>query len=141
MSRKLIYIAGMLACFECHLGHESDEARSELYKRGNIVQVLANMRQTFEQPPLEVVASALLRYEDLLPSARKFFDSYNDFVGLLADKNKRDTLSGLTPDQLESDPTYREARDISHVFREAVSTIFLKSTNPIGDLTIRFGVF
>jgi predicted nucleotidyltransferase len=141
MSRKLIYIAGMLACFECHLSHESDEVRAMLYKRENVVQVLASMRQTFEQSPLEVVASALIRYDALLPSARNFFDSYNEFVGLLADKEKRDRLSALTPEQLEADSTYREARNISHVFREAISQIFLTATNPIGDLTIRFGVF
>jgi len=35
----------------------------------------------------------------------------------------------------------RKARAISHRFAEAVQEIFLTADNPIGKLTIRYGVF
>jgi hypothetical protein len=58
-------------------------------------------------------------------SVREFFSAYNDFLGILNNPEKRDTLEKLTPDRLESDPTYAEARAVSRRFNNAVHAIFL----------------
>jgi hypothetical protein len=33
MSRKLLFLAGMIACFECHSGFESDQERRDFYSK------------------------------------------------------------------------------------------------------------
>lgn len=141
MSRKLIYMSGMLACFDCHLSSSDTFHRSQLYRRENIVQVLSNMRRSFEKTPLENIASLFLRYDEILPQASEFFGAYNEFVGFLADKERREILNKLRPEEIETSSTYDEAKLITHRFRDAAEGIFLVNTNPIGDLAVRFGVF
>lgn len=141
MSRKLIFIAGLLACFKCHLDMKDGHEAHQFYKKENVLQVVATMRETFSATPLDILASILIHYESLLTSVNELFRSYDAFIGVLSDKEKRERLSSLKPDKFESDPVYSEAREISHHFRKAVQDIFLNRDNEIGDLTIKFGVF
>jgi hypothetical protein len=143
MSRKLIFMAGMLACFNCHLDYELEE-RNHKYERSNLLEVLDSMKMTFDNTPLDIVAETLLKYEKhekLWPSVTKLFGAYDAFIGLLDDAEKRSRLSKLTPSEMEDDPVYRDARKIRHSFREAIHEIFLTPGNPISELAIRFGVF
>ncbi len=113
----------------------------KVYQRRNMLEVVTFMRDIFDKTPLEMVAFTLLQYEQLWSPGRELFTAYDDFVGLLGVSAKRARLSELTPDEIETDPIYAEALEISHRFRKAVSDIFLTPTSPIGELTIRFGVF
>jgi predicted nucleotidyltransferase len=140
MSRKLIFMAGMLACFDCHLDFALEE-RNRKYERSNLLEVLDYMKKTFDNTPLDIVAATFLKYEQLWPSVRKLFDAYDAFIGFLNDTEKRSRLSKLTPSEMEDDPVYRDARKIRHNFREAIHEIFLTPGNPISELAIRFGVF
>ncbi len=143
MSRKLIFMAGMLACFNCHLDYELEE-RNHKYERSNLLEVLDSMKMTFDNTALDIVAETLLKYEKhekLWPSVTKLFGAYDAFIGLLDDAEKRSRLSKLTPSEMEDDPVYRDARKIRHSFREAIHEIFLTPGNPISELAIRFGVF
>jgi predicted metalloprotease len=72
---------------------------------------------------------------------RALFEAYDGFIGILSNGDKRARLKTLTPKDFESDPVYKEAREISHVFGDAVENIFLTADNDIGKLTIRYGVF
>ena len=142
MSRKLIFIAGLLACFKCHLHLNGDEKEAQrIYRKDNLLEIVSSMRETFTHTPLDILALVLSDYESLYPSVRNLFAAYDAFIGILADKAKRDRLSELKPDEFERDPIYKEAREISHSFRKAIEEIFLHPTNEIGELTIRFGVF
>ena len=60
---------------------------------------------------------------------------------MLNNAPERKHLEDLKPDELDTDPLYKKAREISHRFRDAVFSIFLTPDNPIGELTIRYGVF
>jgi predicted nucleotidyltransferase len=140
MSRKLIYISGLLACLDCHLRHDPSKHQA-IYRRENATQVVGEIRETFDLPPLDVFSKSLLNYPALHESAKRFMCAYDDFLGILWDKNKRDQLSALTPEELEKSEVYRDARAVTHRFKDSVAEIFLSQGNALSDLTIKFGVF
>jgi hypothetical protein len=91
--------------------------------------------------PLEITAAALLLFPELDPRAEKLFRAYDEFPGLLADDVKRERLDTISFDDLKTDPTFKEAQQISYRFWDAVSGIFLNRDNLPGQLTIEYGVF
>ena len=100
------------------------------------------------EPPLEILASALLDYHSFDDSIKKLFTAYNDFVGMLADETllpsgltKREHLDALSVDRIDGDAVASEARDISHRFRDAISELFLTKDTEVGRLTLEYGVF
>jgi hypothetical protein len=141
LSRKLLYVSGLLACFRCQLDFPDDRARIDFFTRDNSVEVASYLLGLLDQTPLDMTAETLSRFASKPESVVQLFNAYEDFLGVLSDQSKRKHFENLTPDQLESDPLYAEAREISHRFRDAVHSIFLNSDNPIGQLTIRYGVF
>ena len=61
LSRKLIYASGILACFRCEL----DFSSKGLFDTGSPQTAIEFMRGIFSQPPLEAMANALIRHEQL----------------------------------------------------------------------------
>jgi predicted nucleotidyltransferase len=141
MSRKLLFLAGMLACFDCHTRFRDSQERSNFYKEKPVEAVIARLRQVLALPPLEIVASSLRDYTAYDSSIRKLFTAYNSFIGMLADETKRDHLDKLSVDSIAGDLIAGEAREISHQFRDAISEIFLTNDTELGKLTIEYGVF
>jgi hypothetical protein len=140
MSRKLIYIAGMIACFECHLGFDSDEARNAFYKDQQVQRVIDLVHSVLSKPPLEILASALLRDATLDVFSKQYFDAYDEFLEMLSDEKTRDHLKKLPVSQLE-DPVAKRYRAVAHRSMDAVTGIFLNRSNKLGELTIEYGVF
>jgi hypothetical protein len=141
MSRKLLYISGLLACFRCQLDFSDPEERLSFFQQDNSLQVAELIRSFLDTTPLDLTAYSLLKFGGDETAVKEFFDAYDEFLGLLSDCDKRDVLKNLEPDKLETDAIYLEARKISHKFQRAVERIFLTPNNPIGELTIRYGVF
>jgi len=89
MSRKLIYVSGLLACFRCHLEYSPGE-RAKLFGDSNRRQeVIEHLEAMFRLTPLEIVASVLTRYPHLDETAKKILSSYDEFVGILSDASAR----------------------------------------------------
>jgi predicted nucleotidyltransferase len=141
LSRKLLYIAGLLACFRAQLELSDEKERIEFFSRGNSVQVASYFRDLLDKTPLDITAETLTKFAGKPQAVAELFGAYDDFLAILGNKEKREHLEKLTPDKLETDSVYDEARKVSHRFRDAVEEIFLRSDNPIGELTIRYGVF
>jgi len=148
MSRKLLFLAGMLACFDCHTRFTESGERKEFYKSKPVEAVIARLRVVLAQAPLEILASSLLSYISFDASIAKLFSAYDEFVGMLADelelpngKTKREHLDALHADQIDGDRVAGEARPISHRFRDAISELFLTKETELGRLTIEYGVF
>jgi predicted nucleotidyltransferase len=140
ISRKLIFIAGLLSCFSYEI--DLDPARRRAIFNGDgPLAALAYLKSVMMRPPLEITAAALLSFPELDPHSEKLFSAYDEFVGLLADDEKRDRLNTIPYDDLSTDPTFREAQQISYRFWDAVSGIFLNQDNLLGQLTIEYGVF
>ena len=141
MSRKLIYVSGLLACYRCHLDYTPDQ-RLSIYADPNRKQeIIEHLEGIFKSTPLEIIATVLFRYEHLDESARKILGSYDEFLGMLSDKSARDRLENLTEEEAETDPTYQRARDLSHVFRDGLMAFFYDSESGLEVLTKNYGVF
>ncbi|MGH2639229.1 MAG: hypothetical protein ACRDF4_08135, partial [Rhabdochlamydiaceae bacterium] len=98
-------------------------------------------RNLLDKKPLDITAETLMAFAQKPQVVAELFGAYEDFLAILSKSAQRDQLEKLTPEELETDQVYAEARKVSHRFQDAVAEIFLKSDNPIGELTIRYGVF
>lgn len=141
MSRKLIYVSGLLACYRCHLDYPPAERNAIFADRDRHKEVVEHMDTVFSETPLEIVAGVLLRYQHLDGAARKIFDSYNGFLGILADDQSRSHLENLTEDQADKDEVYQGARMFSHTFRDGLLDFFFDPKSELDSLTKNYGVF
>ncbi|MGH9419441.1 MAG: nucleotidyltransferase domain-containing protein [Thermoanaerobaculia bacterium] len=139
-SRKLILAAGLLACFS----FETDPPANAGLIRGdqdNLPSTLANhVLERLDAPPLDVLAGALTVYGSP-QTARKVFDAYDQFLGIMLDHEKREELKQLPIDKALNSKVWVEARDASHAFRDGLEELFLRSSSLLSELTLRFGVF
>lgn len=141
MSRKLIYVSGLLACYRCHLDY-SDEERSSLFADPNRRQeLIEHLQQVFQATPLEIIASVLYRYGHLDETAKNVSGSYNDFIGILSDEGLRSHLEGLTEQNADEDSVYQGARNLSHIFRDGLLAFFFDPDSEMEALTKNYGVF
>ena len=140
MSRKLIYVAGLLACYECHLAF-NDEDRNAFYAEKNVPGLVALMHKTFQQTPLEITAGILMRFPVHESASIRLFEAYDLFLGLLLDEDIRAHLEKLHSDRSENDPIYMRAKTIRRQFQQAITDIFLTENSELGRFTIRYGVF
>jgi predicted nucleotidyltransferase len=141
MSRKLIYASGLLACFRCHLDYSSIQAAQAFRDPSLRKEVVEHLRQIYTATPLEIVAGVLLRYPHLSNAARDIFDSYDQFLEILADSIAREHLESLPEESGESDELYQRARRLSHRFRDGLLAFFFDEQSEIGELTKNYGVF
>jgi predicted nucleotidyltransferase len=140
-SRKLMYISGLIACLRCQLDYPEIEERLDFFSRDNSVAVTDLVRSFLDKAPLDSVADALRLHVGKPASIKTLFESYDGFLGILSNVDKRTRLKTLTPKDFESDSVYKDAREMSHAFGRAVEEIFLTADNPVGELTIKYGVF
>ncbi len=148
MSRKLLFLAGMLICFDCHTRFENQADRHNFYTGKPVEAVINRLREVLAKPPLEILALSLLPYVSFDESIKQLFTAYDEFVGMLADetpltngRTKRKHLDLLRLEEIEKDPIASEARAISHRFRDGVSDLFLTKDTELGRLTLEYGVF
>ena len=141
MSRKLIYVSGLLACFGCHLDHSPGQWSEIANKPDSRERIVDYFHGIFRQTPLEIIAGTLLKFEHLDHASRKVFDSYDEFLGLLARTDTRARLENVTEEEASKDETFQRARSLSHTFRDGLLTIFFDPLSGLDDLTKNYGVF
>jgi predicted nucleotidyltransferase len=144
MSRKLIFVGGLLTCFSTQT-ELSEEERAEIFvdaqRFGPRVSRLVNHLKQQKEPPLEVLARAVLERPSLHEAARELFTAYDEFIRILFDPERRAHLEALTYDELQGDTIFDRGRNISHRFQTALDQIFLEPGSPFYDLTLKYGVF
>ncbi len=141
MSRKLIFVSGMLTCF----GFELSGTRGPwLGGDGKLVvpELVRFLRDRIAVRPLDQLALAALRPAVRPETARALFEAYDAFLGVLADQEKRDHLKALTFDDLDrGDALFRETSQLGHRFQEALDRLFFEEDAELGRLVRSFGVF
>jgi predicted nucleotidyltransferase len=145
LSRKLIFVSGLLTCFSCCWDFTEDQWL-DITHAGSPQPLIEHLRAMLNMTPLENVANRLIRYESLLPASKRLFDAYDEFIGLLADdgadqKPPREHLEFLKVDDLDSDRLFTHAREMRRRFGEALHDLFLKPGTDLYELTLRYGVF
>ena len=130
MSRRLIFVKGLLLCHKFYLRNElsKDDIKSELHK-------------FVAQKPLEFMVSSFL--ENNIPEVHivSILDSYNNYLEMLNDKGIRDHLTNLDMSSVYSDEIFESARANSHLFQNALTSIFITEKSSISDFTLKYGVF
>lgn len=140
MSRKLIYATGMLTCFSCDM-LISEEARQDLLKNHSTVGMEEHLLWFIHKTPLEILATFLVEREIKKETAMKLFSSYNAFLALLDDGDKRDRLKNLSLDEISTDTVFGEVRSIARTFQDGLTALFFYDDDKLRDLTIFYGVF
>ncbi|WP_321473301.1 nucleotidyltransferase domain-containing protein [uncultured Paludibaculum sp.] len=141
MSRKLIYVSGMLTCFSCHLDATPCSGGASVRDAARAPECIQCLRAKLQLTPLEVIAGTFLRYPHLDSTALELLSAYNDFLGILSSAKSRSKLEKLGEAEYEQDRTYQKARKLSHHFRDALVKLFFDDRSGISDLTKIYGVF
>ncbi|MEO8216119.1 MAG: nucleotidyltransferase domain-containing protein [Acidobacteriota bacterium] len=139
-SRKLIFVAGLLACYSFEIDPPDDAATIRGDRDRLTTTLTTSVARRLEMTPLESLASVLAHYgdDDL---ARKIFGAYDRFLGILLDPGKRMELKELRIEGALHSKVWEEAHNASHDFRNGLEELFLKTDGVLRELTIRFGVF
>jgi predicted nucleotidyltransferase len=141
LSRKLIYVSGLLACYTCHLDFANEMAREKFYSQQNTAGLVAKLHETLKMYPLELIASVLSSFPEHSAAAKLLFDTYDQFLGMLLDEEMRKHLEKLHSDNCSNDEIYKMAKTLRRNFQDALNSIFLEKTSLLGKFTIRYGVF
>jgi hypothetical protein len=142
MPRKLIFAAGLLHCFFCHLDPAADQAKQLLKAPGKDISALTEyMERQLLLTPLELVAQACLQRGIKSETAHSIFDNYDRFLSILDDPTKRSELGAKSHEGLRNSAVWNEIRKISQPFHRGLVDLFLNDDNELKDLTMEYGVF
>jgi hypothetical protein len=98
-SRKLLYVAGLIACFSCKLKLGRPDCARD--KTVDPEECVICTRALMRRAPLEILAMLFLQLLDrpdrdreaIAATARRVFDAYDGFVAMLAEHGRRRDLS------------------------------------------------
>ena len=139
MSRKLIFVSGLLVCFGCNL--DANLTKKISTGEGDIKLNLVNyIREQVRLTPLEILADATDRYAISNKVSEELFGAYGEFLKVLDDKKSREALEGLRAADSRTDPTFQQVEAISKAFEHALDHIFFENSQ-LAPLTRKYGVF
>lgn len=140
MSRKLIFAAGLLTCFNCNLRPPIGSGSQLFEIPDHLEPLILHLRAHVRLTPLEIVAEAATSYASTETSI-EMFDAYNQFLELMNDGAKRVHLEGLKANEAKSDKVYAEVRKMSNQFQHALTKLFFYENAKLGELTVKYGLF
>lgn len=142
MSRKLIFAGGLLTCFAFEMGEGGGKEFRDEGGRLSVPRVVRALRDRIARPPLDQLAEAALRPAVRAETALDLFESYDAFVGVLGDDDKRKHLKQLTFDDLDrGDALFRETSRVARRFQEALHRVFFVEDETLRRLVLDYGVF
>lgn len=138
MSRKLIFVAGLLTVFSCYRNASLRlDAASE---HAHVRTILSHLMNFVRSTPLNIVAWAFSRL-GLFEEAGSVFDCYDTFIGYLNDEGLRNHLQAISPNALFEDRQFLAIREVCHHFQDGLSNAFFRADTELRDFTIKYGVF
>jgi predicted nucleotidyltransferase len=140
MSRKLIFVSGLLTCFSFEL---FGAGRPWLDEHGAMVtpRLIDFLLKRIHIQPMESLAEVLLRPSISAETGKTLFDNYDAFLGLLADREKRDHLKKLPLEDLGKDALFKEAGRLGHRFQTGLDRMFFEEDEELARLIRLYGVF
>jgi predicted nucleotidyltransferase len=138
MSRKLLFVAGLLICFK----YELDRQRTHDIKfdtPGFAAQLAGYLSDLAKQTPIDILAGVLLTHDRAL--ADEILTPYDQFLAILNNDDKRKHLETLEFDHASDDALFQEVRGISHRFQEGINKLFFDADETMKRLVRLYGVF
>lgn len=141
LSRKLIFVSGLLTCFAPALYGERP-AFLGADGRPDPERIAAFLLQRIRTRPLDSLAEVCLRPSVRPETAAALFDSYDEYLGMLGDADARTALQHCKLEELGSSEPFRQASRLARRFQEeGVHRLFFEDDPLLRDLITRHGVF
>lgn len=134
MSRKLIFVSGFLMCVSWAL-----EDRAEADETFVVQKLVDHLQAWTRRQPLESLALVVDRHAPEL--AGEVFDTYDAFLDLLGDDDRRTLLERLSPEEAYGDEVFLAARRTATDFDAALTRLLFESNGDLARLVKKYGVF
>jgi hypothetical protein len=143
MSRKLVFAAGLLHCFFCHLDPAAEGVRRRLQGPARDLSLLTEyIEEQLSFTPLEIVAKACSLQAVRDDTIRSIFDPYDQFLAILDDESKRSELKrAQNHEDLRNSRVWEEVRAVSRQFHSGLVSLFLGDNEDLRELTMTCGLF
>lgn len=135
MSRKLIFVSGLLMVFNC--SKEAVGSEKESYQRFALQEYLMSYTT---MTPLEIIARSIIEYSIDSQIGSDIFESYDAFLEMLNSEDKRTELSGLKAMTATENKTFKNAIIYCDRFEKALDTLFFE-TDCYQHITRKYAVF
>ncbi len=140
MSRKLLYVSGLVACFRCHLIFPEEDRETVFRDQDLRLEIVDVVDGIFSAKPLDIIATFGIEQTHLYGTLSQLFGAYDQFLGILKDEGLRKHLETLAEGSGDHDPLYRRARTMSHHFRDAILEMLFDDKSGLNTLTRLYGV-
>lgn len=137
MSRKVLFVKGMLMCFDCSLNApDIREADPETV----LNQMVSHCFELTTRPAIDILCD-VLQPRASAEVADEVLSAYDTFLGILNEEHQRTKLKGLSFEEAAEDELFQQLRATSHRFRDALENLFFDEDPSLAQLTRRYGVF
>jgi len=140
MSRKLIFVSGLLTCFSCYLNPSPGIKDAFAGNRDSKSTLVEHLVKYIRMTPLEVLTESLSKYA-LDNTAKQIMNAYNSFLSEVAKSNIRNHLEKLDISEADSDKTFKGLCEISREFQVGLTSFFFDDNDELAELTRTYGVF
>ncbi|HEX5149992.1 MAG TPA: hypothetical protein VFW07_01015 [Parafilimonas sp.] len=130
MSRKLIFLKGLLMCAAFY--KESSVSQLELIKK---------LYKIVTSTALEFVTEEFIRYGIDNRLIVQLLNSYDIFLGMLNDEDLRNHIKNLPMKEVYDDEAFLKARENANNYQQVLTQIFFYENTPLKEFTITYGVF
>ncbi|MEZ6132168.1 MAG: nucleotidyltransferase domain-containing protein [Planctomycetaceae bacterium] len=138
VSRKLLFVSGLLTVFSCYHNHN-------LIELGNSDEIVAGMQQHLLQfvrsSPINIVIWTLDRLDMMAGEGRELLNCYDAFLEKLNDPTIRERLANLDSRQVYQDEVYQECHEISDEFQRILNRVFFEVDSELREFITEYGVF
>ncbi len=136
MSRKLLFVKGLLMCFSCKLQAPQAAQENDTLVLDSLV---SHCLDYTGKTAIDALAEILLSTNDH-QLAVKLLKAYDEFLSSISDPEKRKHLNNLDFSAAATDPLFQDVRQISYDFRDGLGELFFD--HPLlRPLTREFGLF
>lgn len=139
MSRKLLFVSGLFMCFGLAL-LPPEESSPDLDENARELWLVDYFARLAESPPIEILSRVLVSHGSK-EAALAIFDAYDEFLGILDDRNSRNRLENLEFADATEDPLFQRIRGINHGFQAGLNRLFFEDSDRLRELVHKYGIF
>jgi hypothetical protein len=129
MSRKMLYVKGMLMCFS-HYGTNQDKA-----------EVCASLLEQVKLTPIDLLIRLQKHFEVPDDVLTRIITQYDLFLNKLSDSVVRDELNKLRMEEVYDNAVFINLRDGCDELQKDLDHLFLHNKGPLQTLTFKYGLF
>ncbi|MCA9237638.1 MAG: hypothetical protein KDA44_19330 [Planctomycetales bacterium] len=145
VTRKMTFVKGLLLCFDCEL-FPSESPWCEVDLPGKFWDdierwLAAGCEVLVEETPIDLLCRTLsrLKLDDI---AIELLNSYDDFLSVVDDVQKRKELENLSFETANDNATFSKIRnEIGNQFGDSLAKLFFTECPQLSELTQKHGVF